>query len=891
MNRIYQITISLILLFAFMSNALPCGPGYISPVFDQKSAPENPYLNYAAGRLGIIKPSFRRSILFAAYRYLNGGSFSIDDQKALVEQWKAEVDRDYPQQDDISEAVKAWVAQRKTVLDKEEKPPEIYVERSYGGYDFFPNCTKNAFEVATETLSTRVSEHGQSDPNVVNWITAQDQVFQNCAAGKRSPDDPPLGAPVWLQKDRAYQKAAAEFYSLDYAAAKMHFAEIAQDTESPWAETADYLVARTLIRRASLSSSIMAARPFYEEAEIHLEKFVSKSGKFAASAERMLGLIKYRLHPKERVGELAKILSFQTGNDNFKQDLIDYTWLLDKFETEAIQAEEKRKAAIEAIKNGNTNSVPPTETDTESNKVADDGMLQINLYSDNYVESWSFKIKPEATDAELMAAAEKVVGKQLTEEMKKRLRESKQSAYSSRFSDGQRSDYEGGYYTEEQLNLSALPAFLRNDDLTDWLYTFQTKTPEAYLYSLKRFRESGSELWLMTALMKAERNSTDIARLLEAANNTSRTAPGYQTISFHQARLLLDLGKNTEAKKLIDDVLNMGDDIPISTRNNFLDLRRQVVETLDDFLTFSLRKPYAWDFSGSIGSIDEMIAREKTYYDPEYNKDGREAYDKEVEDRYKEERLWQDREMLDASAVDLINRTFPQPLLIEAERSPALPDYLRAKFVIAIWTRAYLLDDTATLLKMTPELAKYFPEMEPQLARITAATTQSAQDRAILYFILKNPLMSPYVEDGIGKSDNEFGEWDSNDWWCSSYLDADDTGVETGSEDDIGFKKLAPPRFLTAAQRQMASAERKKLIGLGDAPEMLGKRVLEWAKRFPADKRVPEALYIVQRANGWTKYGCGSNEELQTEITTVMKNSFPSSEWTRKLSEEEAEQQ
>ncbi|MBK6748738.1 MAG: hypothetical protein IPG67_01635 [Acidobacteria bacterium] len=335
MNRIYQFTISLVLLAAFMTNALPCGPGYISPVFDQTKAPENPYANYAAGRLGIIKTGFNRSILFAAYRYLNGGSFSADDQRLLVELWKAEVDRDYPQQDDVGDAVKAWVAQRKVVLEKEEKPPEIYVERSYGGYDFFPNCTKNAFEVAAETLSNRISEHGATDSAVANWVAAQDQVFKNCAAGKQAPDDAPMGAPVWLQKDRAYQKAAAEFYSLDYANAKKHFAEIAQDTESPWAETADYLVARTLIRRASLSPSAQSAKPYYEEAEIHLERFVSKTGKFAASADRMLGLIKYRLHPKERVGELAKTLSYRSGNDNFKQDLIDYTWLLDKFESEA----------------------------------------------------------------------------------------------------------------------------------------------------------------------------------------------------------------------------------------------------------------------------------------------------------------------------------------------------------------------------------------------------------------------------------------------------------------------------------------------------------------------------------------------------------------------------
>lgn len=245
--------------------------------------------------------------------------------------------------------------------------------------------------------------------------------------------------------------------------------------------------------------------------------------------------------------------------------------------------------------------------------------------------------------------------------------------------------------------------------------------------------------------------------------------------------------------------------------------------------------------------------------------------------------------MLDASAIDLMNRTFPQSLLLEVERSKALPDYLRPKFAVAIWTRSYLLGDNGTLLKMTPELTKYFPELEPQLAKITAAKTPAAQVHATLYLILQNPMMSPYIEDGIGKSDNEFGEWDSNDWWCSSYLEADDPGLDPGENFDRGFKRLASPKFLTAAQRQMAVAERKKLIALGDAPEMLAKRVIEWAKRSPADRRVPEALYIAQRANGWTKYGCGSNEDLQTQITTILKKSYPASEWTRKLSADEAE--
>src|SRR5262249_44123678 len=161
------------------------------------------------------------------------------------------------------------------------KPPAIYGDRSTPGtdYAFFPNCTKNAFETASDTLSDRMSAHGPSDPGVVDWVKAQDAVFSNCAAGKQTPEDAPVGAPDWLVKDRAYQKAAAKFYSMDYEDAKQSFRDIAHDFDSPWRETADYLVARTLIRQASLGGNVKRSNDFYDEAQNHIEHNVSPSGK------------------------------------------------------------------------------------------------------------------------------------------------------------------------------------------------------------------------------------------------------------------------------------------------------------------------------------------------------------------------------------------------------------------------------------------------------------------------------------------------------------------------------------------------------------------------------------------------------------------------------------
>src|SRR5215203_1178314 len=120
MKRIIRFTASTALIFAFFINALPCGPSYISPIFEYEHAPENPYENFAAGKIGILKPSQRRIVLIAAYRYLNGGGYSAPEQKALVDVWNAEFNNRAYEEDDIGEAVKKWIEKRKSVVGKEE---------------------------------------------------------------------------------------------------------------------------------------------------------------------------------------------------------------------------------------------------------------------------------------------------------------------------------------------------------------------------------------------------------------------------------------------------------------------------------------------------------------------------------------------------------------------------------------------------------------------------------------------------------------------------------------------------------------------------------------------------------------------------------------------------
>lgn len=905
-----------VVFFSLIVNTLPCGPSSVTPIFEYENAPENPYENFANGNLGIIKPGFHRSVLYAAYRYINGGGFTTDDQKALVDVWQAEFDNKDYQNEDITDAVRTWVEKRQEIVGKDEKTPDIYTERNYAGYDFFPNCTRNAFETATETLADRASAHGPSDAGVLGWVKGQDEVFTNCSTGKQSPDVAPPGSPDWLQKDRAYQIAAASFYSLDYEDAKRRFLDIAQDTDSPWQETASYLVARTLIRQASLTKDADKAAAYYSEAEQRLENF--QSGKFADSAERMIGLIKYRLRPKERVGELARKLMIQGGNTNFRQDVIDYTWLTDKFESEVLTAEEKRKedeAKQEEAKNAassnqmtgadyanrlgqssNTMNAAANAMNAAANTTAseykfhngarkvNDDDIEINVYSDDGKENWSYYVRANVTDDEAIAEGEKISNQPFPDSIKTRIREARRNGYSQRFSNGQQSGHQV-YYGSEKMTLSLLPDYLRSDELTEWIYLYPIQDNEAYLYSLSKFRSVGSDLWLMTALSKADKNSTQLMRLLDAADKTSHMSPAYQTIAYHHARLLLDLGKVTEARKLIDEILRGSDPLTISARNQFMALRLKLAESLPDFLTYSLRKPFAFDFDGETGTIQEFIDAEKKWYDPKNNDNKtEEQYDQEVEDRFKNEIQWQDRQMFDSDTITILNDHFPLSALMEVESSPAIPDYMRDRLAIPIWTRAVLFGDYVTAAKIAPEMVKYHPEFAELMARITAAKTPAAQQNAILFFMLKNPILSPDVEDGMGKSDNEFGEFDANDWWCAAYEDE--------SADNSSAPKTSPrPAFLTAAQEQAVKTEHAKLKAIGDAPKFLADKVMAWAKRSPLDRRIPESLYIVYEANGWTKYGCGSNTELHDEIGAYLKLHYPQSEWTKKMIADEKSDQ
>jgi hypothetical protein len=331
-------------LFAIsIRSSLACGPFFLTPIFVFDSRLENTE-DFARGNIGIIQPTYYRSVLLVAYRTLNKLPFSAYEQKELVRDWQAEyeyVDNNEPIR---TAAITHWLAARKKVLAT-GTAPEISTDRSFNnGYDVFLNCTVSAFDNATKTLAARIAEHGLTDKYVNQWVQAQDQVFANCSETNTVPDEANADAPAWVKNDRDYQIAAAYFYATNYDAAEKLFSAIAQNKSSPWRDTAVYLLSRVSLRKASAVSSDDSldaqnqqarALVYYQQAEKQLNSILADPGlvQFHDSARQLLNLTTFRTNPEKLHNTLAKKLLATAENEHFYQDLTDYRWILDKVAT------------------------------------------------------------------------------------------------------------------------------------------------------------------------------------------------------------------------------------------------------------------------------------------------------------------------------------------------------------------------------------------------------------------------------------------------------------------------------------------------------------------------------------------------------------------------------
>jgi hypothetical protein len=318
-------------LLALPRQTQACGPFFTDAIFVYTKHPDMPLDRFAQGQLGVLQTTYARSYLFVAYRNLIGASLSSAETAAVKSLWDDRLS--YGAEIDDSAWVKTWTEARSKVPGI-AAAPEIKAFRNREKpheYESFLNCQQDAFENAAATLNDRAKRFGADNAQLREWISAQDAVFANCSEGKHVPDSLSSGDAL-ARADRAYQIAAANFYAGNFDEAAREFDAIAKDANSPWHERAPYLAARSLIRKASFAEKEEDGRPALSEAETRLKAILGDK-ELASShhaATRLLNLVRLRLHPKEKLHELAHSLVKRDAGADFKQDVWDYTVLMDK---------------------------------------------------------------------------------------------------------------------------------------------------------------------------------------------------------------------------------------------------------------------------------------------------------------------------------------------------------------------------------------------------------------------------------------------------------------------------------------------------------------------------------------------------------------------------------
>jgi hypothetical protein len=302
--------IVIVLLILAIPLELPgCGPFLPEAVFHLRVSPEAPK-DFARGNLGILQPTYERLYQVIAYRYLSGVGLNAAEQQAIS---PGRLDAAVGSPPD--EPRNPWLAVRNQVPGV-QRISDIYPYREItreGAYGSYLNCNDDAFRTAAATLQRWRGKPGEAD-----WIAAQDLVFADCSKGAAIPATSSLPQ---LHADRAYQIASAKFYSEQYDAARQDFQTIASDPSSPWQDIAPYLAARCLIRAGK-----------FADADTELQHIAADPalGRFHASASGLRGYVRARLHPAERMHELALALVKPDSQTTIQQDLIDYRTLFDQ---------------------------------------------------------------------------------------------------------------------------------------------------------------------------------------------------------------------------------------------------------------------------------------------------------------------------------------------------------------------------------------------------------------------------------------------------------------------------------------------------------------------------------------------------------------------------------
>ncbi len=827
-------------------------------LFESHRHPDLPLDQFAAGRLGLIKPTWAVSYRYAAYRYIVGPGFNAEGQKALVSMWNkslglesaGERARERPlnaqrllgvagaMARDIDDALAEWLAARNHIPGVESIDRiDVYrsAQSSFGGTFvsgfYYANCNSNSFRTATSTLRTMIGKFGASSPEVKRWAEAQDLVFDNCSnmpphfvytsnpqawfaavnrwyeARKKVPGVSTPPSFSGFCKGEAFRKAAADLEEMirNRGASSPQLKQSVEEQDQALVECARRGQASALARPTPFPTppipELLTNRTPLEQEQRTYQIACANfySGNFDEAARMFTGIAADRSSPWHKWGPYlaarATVRKATLSGPSNDPSLL-------------AQGEAQLKAILAAA-----------------------GDEEIKAAAQRLLSFVEFRLHPKQRVEEVVRA---LMGPGSEQTLAQDL-----SDYVDMWGDSTKGADD--FYV---------------DDLTDWIATFR-EGGGSIDHSIARWKKTSSLPWLIAAIATVPGSDANALALIDAAEKVKPGSPAYATVTFHAARLLMEQGKVDEARAKLDTLLAMRNTLPRSTVNEVAAMRMKAARNLNELLTYAQRIPLGVTDTGDgselpsdldLAWLSNASRLKELVAGPLFDRDG----------------------------AEVLSRWVPLSIQKRAAQSPILPDGLRGRVALAAWTRAILLGDNASARGLAPVVSELIPKLKPSVNARLAAKDPQARRFELAFIMLTHPGMRPYLDAGVGRV-TPLDQMDSlrDNWWrFPSWYERSLTG-----------RGLRPPpstypAFLSAAERKSADDEWQKLSAI-NAPNLLCAEAIGEARHSPDDERVPEALY---RCISAVHLGCSNDQgtEYAKSAYYLLHRRYPESTWAQK---------
>lgn len=314
---------------------------------------------------------------------------------------------------------------------------------------------------------------------------------------------------------------------------------------------------------------------------------------------------------------------------------------------------------------------------------------------------------------------------------------------------------------------------------------------DAHQRSVNKWRETGSDAWLLAAVMSLRAPADGDQALLDAALAVPQDKPAAPSLQFHVARTLLARGDTRTAAAIVDQLAKRHD-LDRSASNLLGQFRFQIADSIDAALSASVR---------TVGLATQAIG---------------------------------------ADGAELIDWRMSSAQLLALSRRPDVVVTLQDDMMIAAWFRAHLLKQEDLARQAAADIAARFVSLRPAMEKYRAAASQDARSDVAVQTLLAMQISpqvhheGPYIAGQVRRAMSLPGSE-----WC---------GFNEDHQRMLRAAETVPALSASLAQLAPEPAEIKTLQAIGSGPQWFAHEALASARRNPKSPATPSLLRAVIRS-------------------------------------------